>query len=284
MNKGFTYSLLQYRSSLASGEALNVGIVFAFHETNEVEFIGGSLSRIKLVYPDTDLHILKSIVRIISERIKERNSDIFHGTILFGGLQNFLHNQIIRSDSTSLEFSDPTYVSSLNLSKKETIIQFSNLLLPRVKNENKIAPKQKEEKLLKKYASAVLGANPDFEKKLERSPRVVTETIDVRFDLGWQNGTLNLIKAISFDLNDKSDIQNKAIANLGTLTALKDYAGSHNIKFDLLIDPPKKEDYFTAYKDALSILKSAETNKEIILNLDEYSNKTIEYFNTTLLN
>jgi hypothetical protein len=283
VNKGFTYSLLQYKSSLASGESLNVGIVFAFHESNEIEFVTGSLYRIKLVYPDTDLFILKSIIKIISERISDRNTDIFKSTILNNGLSKFLHTQIIRSDSTSLEFSTPTYVGSLQLSKRDAISEFSKILLPRVINEPKKTPKQKEDRLLRNYTAAVIGANPIFDKKLEKSPRITTETIDVKFDLGWKNGTMNLVKALSFDLNDKLDIQTKAITNLGTLTALRQYADSNNIKFDLLIDPPKKEEYFVAYKDALSILKSADTKKEIITNIDEYSTRTIKYLSTTIL-
>jgi hypothetical protein len=54
MSNYFTYSVLQYKHSLALGEILNVGILFYFPDDGCFEFINGDGSRVKSVYPDFD--------------------------------------------------------------------------------------------------------------------------------------------------------------------------------------------------------------------------------------
>ena len=51
MKNVFAYSILQYRHSLALGEALNVGIVFAFPEFKKYTFKYAHSHRLRLIYP-----------------------------------------------------------------------------------------------------------------------------------------------------------------------------------------------------------------------------------------
>lgn len=280
MKKIFTYSILQYKHSLALGEALNVGILFAFPETQKLEFVYGSSTRVKSVYPNFDSIVFNHLLKNIETRLKNRATDLFAGENLKRGVVDFIHSQILREDSTSLQFQEPSTVINTFDSNERAVKEFSRLLLPGIIVEKKEITRHTEDFIIKKYTSYIFDKHPNLEAKFERNPVIKTNHLSLKFDLSWQNGTLNIIKAISFDLVDKTAIQTKGINNFGALTALKEYAYKENIKFNLLISEPQHQEFYVPYKDALKLIDSVDIDKEIIPSnrIEKYSQATIEYF------
>ena len=95
--------------------------------------------------------------------------------------------------------------------------------------------------------------------------------VSAKFDYAWQNGHINLIKPLSFDLKHKSSIQEKSVKWFGYLTQLEDIAEENNLLFNFLIAKPSDNELSGAYNEAVSILE--EKNKIIkLINEDELDN------------
>ena len=71
----------------------------------------------------------------------------------------------------------------------------------------------------------------------------------------WQNGTLNIVTPLSFDLREAQSIQNKAVKWFGLLYHLREAAEIQNLKFDLLVAQPTDARLTNAYEDALGIVQ-----------------------------
>lgn len=276
MKTEFTYSILQYRHSLALGEALNVGVLFVFPETQKIEFVYGNASRVKSVYPNFDTAYFNALLKSIKGRILSRTSELFYLNNLRNGLGEFIHSQVLLQDSTTLQFQEPVSVIDIFDSPEQVIRDFSKLLIPAI-SVVPVNTKQNEEKIISKVTKLISSKRPELDKKIEKSPVLIVSDLSVKFDLAYQNGSLNYIKAINFDLRDKGKIENKAFANYGSLVALTDYATHRNIKFNLIVSEPKDEELFVPYKNAISLIKSIHANQEIIPanKLDSYSDRII---------
>jgi hypothetical protein len=93
----------------------------------------------------------------------------------------------------------------------------------------------------------------------------------------WENGTLNAVKGVSFDLKEETAILDKSVLITAQLNYLHSEAEKQNIRFDLLISPPKRPDLFAAYENALKTLSDISANKKIVTEdkLSEYASSTL---------
>src|SRR5690606_17510049 len=80
-----------------------------------------------------------------------------------------------------------------------------------------------------------------------------------RFDFGWQNHALHLVKSVSFDLQQEQSIQAKAYNNYAEFTLLDDYARQKNIQFDVLVAAPRERALLDVYKRALDALQKVKS-------------------------
>jgi len=277
MNNLFTYSVLQYKHSLVLGESINVGILFAFPDEKKVEFVYGNSTRLKAIYPHFDTTLFGHLLKNVENKIRQRSNEVFFEDSFNRGIVEFIHTQILREDSTTLQFKEPIAVNNYSHSRENAVKEFSAILLPGIIQTKPII-RQTEDLIIKKFTRYIFDKKPELENRIERNPIISTENLSLKFDLAWQNGSLNIVKAISFDLLDKGSIQNKAVTNFGALTALRDVASDKKIKFDLIISPPQSEAFFVSYKNALALLNTIDVNKEIILSngIEQFSERTID--------
>jgi len=140
--------------------------------------------------------ILNHLLKIINERIQERSHDLFSSINLKNGLLDFVHKNILREDATSLQFTTPVAVN-YRFDKHRAISEFSKLLLPEIHITKHESAQQKEESIIKSFTSFIFNAQPAFKRLFERNYQVKTDNVSFKFDLAWQNGSLNLITAIS---------------------------------------------------------------------------------------
>lgn len=278
MTNSITYSILQYKHSLALGESINLGVLFYIPEDKIFKFVSGNSNRLKLLYPDLDSSSVSIYIRLIENRVKNLNSDLLK---FFENkqLSEFINSHILTKDATSLQFSDSEVFSIKNSVEYNLIIEnISNLLLPgKIEKENKIS-RHNETYILKKYFHLVIDKNKQLESKFKKNTIIKTDNIVVKFDLAWQNGSLNLIKPLSFDLSTPQHIQEKAVTYLGYLYGLNEYAKAHNCRFDFLISKPQDQGLYKYYNKAVKILEQSRTNKSILPEdkWEEYSEDTIK--------
>jgi hypothetical protein len=276
MKKRFSYSILQYKHSLLLNEALNVGILFSFPDDSVVHFEVGNLTRLRAAYPSFDTtNVTKAITRI-KTRIHSEYTGLFHPFNAFGNDDRF-RNHILRQDDTSLQFTDFRKSTYPFDDFQKIIDEYSKLLLPKYGSLYRI--RHDEKYILKTYTKLIQETLRDVNIALTKNVQVESKGIKLKFDVAWKNGTTNLVKPVSFDLIDQTDIQNKSMQYFGYLTNLNDYAKKHNISYHLIVGKPQRTELYQEYAKAIDIMRSADSPKRIIgeEDLTSYSKETANY-------
>lgn len=283
MNKHFTYSILQYRHSLITREAINVGVLFAFFEENKIEFTFGNAHRVRSIYLDFDPSIFNASLKYIQDKLKSESDNLlFNDLDLKHNFSSFINGKLLNEDSTALKFTEP--INAVAISDKQTTInRYTKLLLNGIDTRKEEVVRHNEAFLLRKYTGYLFGKDKLIEKKVVRNVPIHYNNVNIKFDLSWQNGTTNLVKPISFDLKELHDIQNKSAQYFGYFTLLSDYAAEQNCRFDLLVAKPRGgKKLVSEYRKAIDTLKKIDANKRIIEEdeLKTYSEETREYLLT----
>ncbi|MFV8337152.1 DUF3037 domain-containing protein [Flavobacterium sp. RSP29] len=281
-DKNYIYSILQYRHSEISGEAINIGALLYWPENNRFIFeYSKNLLRIKIIYDLVSERIIKEYLRTIQQRCNKlsKNDILFWGKDINLDFEDFINKHIYIKDSSSLQFTEP--IVSLNYFNDPLIVLNNiinkNYISSEIKKEKKIL---KEPILLKKYNDILieLGINKihNIDLKFKKDFIVKNETGNqFKFDYAWQNGSLNLVKPISFDLNDQKTIAEKAYKNFGQFTDLRNEAIENNLRYDLLLAKPQNIDFFKEYDHAIKLLQNLDNVKLILEeNITDYSHYT----------
>lgn len=255
--KAFQYSLLKYCPSYALGEQVNVGIVFFFREDLELKFIfPTALSRLHSLFPNTDIRILKRYIKNINTKINALSKDksLLEKSIL----GEVLKDNVLTPDSNSL------YFDEIKTSKYTTIGQsldhYYNSYFSVYHNQGK-SLKHSDQYLIKHFSEKI-NTNKKFNTLFKRSVKVSNKRgIQTTFDFAWQNGHVNLIKPLSFDLIHKNSIQEKSVKWFGYVTQLETRAKAENLVFNFLVAKPSDRKLYKSYEEALTIL---EDKKEVV--------------------
>lgn len=273
MNDFFTYSVLQYRHSLALGEILNVGILFYFPIANKFEFVEGGGHRAKAIYPDFDNTLFHGYLKSILSKIKNR-VDLFSENPNQSDFSNYIHKYILAQDAAGLIFREPVSVRNVFGSYQRAIDEYSKLLLPGINVVKSIIIKHNEQFIIKQFNGYLLGKDSPISEKIKKNETVKLKSSTVKFDYVWGR---NYVKPLSFDLTDESSIQTKSAIIHSQLIQLKDYAKNNKVRFDLLIAKPQEPDLENEYNNALDLIDSVKTSKKLITQ-DSWNS----YFKSTL--
>jgi hypothetical protein len=279
MRETITYSILQYKHSLLLREAINVGILFYFPNQERLEFVSGNSYRVKCVYPDFDQSTFNTILRSIETKLKTESSSLFGKENLRFGFKELIHRFLLNEDSTALQFTEPVNTINTFDSIKKAVDKYSELLLPGIIIRKPEIVRHNEAFILKRFIGYIFERDKILSHRITRDKVIQYKDIKLKFDVAWQNGTLNLVKPISFDLKEEHDIQSKSAQYFGYLTYLKEYAKKRNQRFDLLIAKPQDQDLLESYDKALRLLNKSTAPKRIITEkeLDSYSEETADY-------
>lgn len=276
--QAYSYSLLQYRHSQALGEVLNIGVLVYFHASHHLNFICPErIHRLKNAYSDVSEKAIKSYFDYFKEKVFATNNK----TDLLASNQPFslFIADLIPPDSSSLGFGELNK-GICYTSEQEVLKNLEALYLGEFKKHNEHKDRVDDTYLISAYKKQLRQLKPDFyeSKKIVPIPVIrPKEGLEIRFDFGWQNGTYNLIKAASFDVNTPERIQNKAYKFFGQFTDLQDYAIDQNIRFDLLVAKPSRKSLFKTFDNAIELLQKPKKVKVVYLDeLSSYSQATIE--------
>lgn len=274
MNNFFTYSVLQYKHSLALGEILNVGILFYFPLENELEFVEGGAHRVKAIYPDFDNSLFNSFQKSILANIKNR-VELFKESPSLTDFSNYIHKYILAQDASGLIFREPVSVKNVFGSKEQAINEYSKLLLLGINIEKPIVTRHNEQFIIKQFNGYLLRQDKTINEKLIRNKTVKLRSTTVKFEYVLNN---NYIKPLSFDLSDVIAIQNKSAIIHSQLIQLNEFAKRNNARFDLLIAKPQNSNLENEYNNALDLIDSVPTKKKLVTqdNWDFYFKSTVK--------
>ncbi|MFO8000551.1 MAG: DUF3037 domain-containing protein [Marinilabilia sp.] len=283
MNEGvFKYSVLQFVPSQVLDERVNIGILFFFPEEHKMKFIcPDSLHRIKALFHKVKENKIKIYLNFIKEKVHDLNDNqsLFYSRFNeFDDLLNFVDSQVLKADDSSLQFSE-TFQSLKYTQDLDQIVTdfkreyFSEYFQYKKYEHISDADLQRIfENFLKNRASQLVS-------KLKKDVKVETEDHQFTFDFAWQNGSLNLVKAVSFDLKEARNIQEKSVLLYGNLDLLQEISSKNDYRFDLLVAKPEDQKLYPAFERALKTVDKAGVKKNIIFQdqIEEYAKQAIEY-------
>lgn len=284
MKKTFLYNILQYHHSLILNESINIGILFIFSEGNNVKYVSGDLERVKLIYPNFETTIVEKITKGIIKKVESKKENYSLFSHLPDGIQIEEHQKLLRSDDSSLQFAETRKVIYPFDDIEKIIDEYSFLLLPSLTDSEIEESRKDDHYILKTYTTYLHQKIYNIDNLIGKDKIIESKGIKLKFDYAWKNGTMNLVKPISFDLKKDYLIQNKSVTYFGYLFKLKDYAEKNNIRYDLLVGQPQREELLNDYNRALETIQSAEAPVQIIpeQNLKEYSEETAYYLSKKL--
>lgn len=277
----YTYCILKYKHSPFLDESLNIGVLIYFEDSQRFIFkYSKTLNRIKCVYENVPEKTIKEYIRQIDKTLKIYENYEGHLFPLNDiSLKQFLSNTVLPNDGSVLQFSH-FRVDSLRGFSEEFIesIVIDKLFIDDIKP---IVYQPQEPKILSKFYSKLKesGLN-EWKSKNDRFKEdyiLTNETgTEFKFDIAWQNGTLNLIKPIGFDLKEGRSIADKAHKNFGQFFDLREEAQKKKLRYDLLLGKPSNRKLFKDYDHAISLLGNLENVTLIEENdLKDYSEKVI---------
>ena len=266
MKTEFKYSVLKYKHSQFLGEELNVGLLFFFPTLKEVDFLyPSSLQRISKLYRDFSVYTLKKYLKsfdIVSSELTKiwNEQSTFFNVPDDEKLAKIISENFLVNDSTTLRFSD------IKSGKYDNIKELKSYYYNKIFSHYDYAKpvKHKDEQYIKKKINSLIREYSLPENVFRKNIVLHSNYFDIEFDLGWVNGTTNLITPISFDLSNEDYIVNKAHRWHGKLETLSEVRDLDKYRFDLFVSRPKDNSLTDKYRKAIELLHRNPAPKNII--------------------
>ena len=229
MNEKFKYCTLKYRPSYLLDERVNIGILFYFPNTQKLEFLFPSrLSRLKQLFPKVNLSDIKTYLKSFKNTsnnlsITDLSNEVLSQRFLTPDANSLFFSEIkagtTNSPQETLDYYYDSFLGNYKANNKPQITKSrtAKYAIPEYISEKTFEPKAEylidrhDEKYLNHKFSSILSSSEKFEKNLFLQKISITNKLGkTDFDFGWQNGTTNLVKSISFDYTDKNRIKNQS--------------------------------------------------------------------------
>ena len=276
----YTYCILKYKHSPYLDESINVGVLIYFEDTQRFVFkYSKTLNRIKSIYSNVPEKTIKEYIRQIDSYLKRYQKTDSFFVLNDLNLKAFLFNFVLPNDSTVLQFSN-FKTESLRYFNEDFI---ENIIIEKVFIDDIKANinQQQEPKIISKLIHNLKekGLN-NYRNKTNRyieEYELTSETGNIfKFDIAWQNGTLNLVKPIGFDLKEGISIANKAHKNFGQFYDLQGEAEKNNLSYDLILGKPTNRNLFKDFDHAVTLLQKIDKTRLFFEDdLDTYSKNVI---------
>lgn len=258
METQFTYSLLKYRHSLSLGEVVNIGLLIWSSDTKQIYFrFPRQLKRLSSLYSENSITLIRRYLKAFSSKVNEiehnQNSavDLFQSSISL----DLVVRELLPITDNSIYFEEPRSGITSNIS--QIVRYLENEFLKYYFDSN--GQEKKDEAYIRKNIHRLINASPAKE-KIKKTVKLENKSVSEVFDYSWQNGVVNYVNPLSFDLSDSSSIQNKSLKWFGSVSFLneKDRA------FAFLTTRPDRRNLLKNYKDAVNILLKTDANIRII--------------------
>lgn len=283
MNKQLIYSILQYKHSPVLEEAVNVGVLFYFpDESKKIHFYFTDSIRIKPIYKDFDSKYFHTVLKIIQSNIEKFSDDIYATRILNTSFKEFISLYLLKDDDSALQFTALHSVVNVFPNSEKAVEAYAHLLLPLSEKKDSEIIKHDEKFLIEKVKTRLLSHRLELEGKLQKDVQIDTEIGSLKFDFAWQNGSLNLVKPLSFDLHELHAFQSKTAEYCSYLNWLNNYTRQNNCRVDILLAEPQDKKFQEIYYKSVKLLESVDPNKKVVAfdEIDNYADEAAKYLIT----
>lgn len=279
--KHFKYAVLKYRPSYWLDEQINIGLLFFFETDSKVEFLFPSqLKRIHDLYPKANLSVIRSYLRAF----KNRAGHLSKNNLFLGVTQDtILESEFLIPDANAFFFSK--IKTGFYHSREELLEYYYNSYFSYYYGLSK-GHRKDEQWISQKFTQYLKKESAEKLVLFQKPIKLENERAHAQFDLTWQNGTLNLVRPIGFDLQKGLEILDKSNLWFAKLTGLKKELELGGYKVDFLVSTPheaskEQKKYFDR---ALKVLKSIEIQRDIFKDdeLKDYAKYALESVKDTI--
>lgn len=280
----FQYSLLHYRHSQALDEVLNVGVLVLFPAQSRVCFLYPErLTRLRNTYRNAPEKTLRAYFKSFLNRAKQLNQEPELFADFHRDPQGFVYREFLPADASSLQFgllkTSVLYTDDTDVICEQLYEQYLSFYDPTedVRRHDDTYLKTTYRNKVRTLLQSVTPKRP-FSENYTIQPEQAQHTVaQSRFDFGWQNHSLHLVKSVSFDLQQEQSIQTKAYNNFAEFTLLDSYAQQKKIQFDVLVAAPRERALLDVYERALDVLRRTKSVHLVLENgLEQYAQQTVE--------
>jgi len=258
MKRELFYSVLKYREGLILGESLNAGILFFDPTSNQFTFEGGDLKRVASAYPGLNSNFLKQFIFALESNLTRANESNLT-QLKTKKLDEFISNELFFSDAAGLSFDSVERIPiSENSDIRKTTDYLKQLFVLGLNGNYQYKRKRNEEYILSEINGILKTKEQGIYTKIERERKITTPLIQYTFDMFWKSNTSHFVKALAFDLENSTLIQNKALQLYGALEQLNSEYFNVNdpATIDLLISKPSNSEHHQEFDKALKIIDS----------------------------
>lgn len=255
----YSYSVLQYRHDIATGEFVNVGVVaYNPSERELVAQIRTSYSRITNLFPSLDGKLLRahlSFVRSEFQSIaKKLRQELQFEHV--ASLCPILHD-VLPPDDGCFRWSEIGFGNSDELN--HSVRSLFDRLVSKYDDHSKQKGRD-DEAVWKRFKS-----EPALKRVLPRltQKRISVDGEDYTFEHAFKNGCWNVLEPLSLDLGTGDGIKSKAQRILGSTMVMS--SAKEDLKMYLLTGKPKSRSLYKSFDSALKILERIPLAKEIVL-------------------
>ncbi|AEV31494.1 Protein of unknown function (DUF3037) [Owenweeksia hongkongensis DSM 17368] len=279
MNKQFSYSILKYRHNHVVEESLNIGVLFFFADSPKVVFVAPPhIKRLSHAFPDAPIQSVNALLKSFNSQAQKLSEKAIS---YLNDYDSLISEWFLTPNGSSVYF-DGFRQAPIWKNETETINYFTTKYLAgygKSLTESKVTV-HSESYILNKYKQLLADNSGGRQLNAfvkEEKIEVKNELISFTSDSYWQNGTQNLVKAVSFDLQSEDGIETKALALAKKLEVLSSVLQDNQQRVDLLLSKPSNRDLIGVYKSATSILQHTNAPHKLIeeKKLVQYTNKVL---------
>jgi hypothetical protein len=272
--KPFYFNLLKYVHSPFLGEEVNVGMLFYFPEQRRLEFcFPDSSRRLRRLYNNFSERQLRVYLQSFGEWVARTNGEL-SPELSSEDYEKLIKHGLLDVDATVLRFSSTVKAVPHTIDTRVIVEHYYALYFADTISAPLHARSRDEGFLLSQFRSYLKLQDPGAARLLKKDVTVSVPATSIHFDYAWQNGTLNLLKPISFDLKNESEIHKKALLYYGNFNLLAEVAKEKHYRFDMLVARPSNPKLSKEYFRAVGILKETTAPCRIVIedeDLTEYS-------------
>ncbi len=270
--KTYQYSILRYRRSKSAGELVNIGLVMAVPDDGAVfHYVTPRYSRLSDFFGGFDS---EGYQRLLAE-LRRHFDDVLQSAageprqldlseyIATRDLEqpslDELRTELIPEAESCFVWSD--FMSGIHPRPETRFRQLRYEFIGRHEEARKSRERRNENKIQSTVVQYLrhsrFARHLVFDKRL-RGKLDVEHT----FPVAWQNGTTQVIDAISFDYKNKESIKKKADQWCGTLFNLAD--NGEDFRFTGVVAPPPERDLFDVFDQACRLIGDMEQTRDLI--------------------
>lgn len=275
--KAYQYSLLRYRRSKSAGELVNIGLIMAVSETEDVfHFISPRYGRLSKFFGEFDgkgyKRMVEDLRRHFSEVLRpeeggdegETSRQLRLGETIVTrsfdepGLDD-LRPKLVPEPDSCFQWSDT--MSGVHPAPEERFRELCHEFILRHEPGSTKRDRRDESKI--QSAMTEFLARSEYRDLLKFGERLRgRHDVEHEFLVAWENGTVQVADALSFDYLDRQGIQKKANRWCGTLHNLAE--NGEDFEFTGVVAPPPKEELFDAFDNACKLVDDMDQTRDLI--------------------